>query len=396
MAIVSASTVIMSETEIPLSVPNLTGNEQRYLDECIETNFVSSAGPFVIRFEEAFSRTVGTAHAVACSSGTAALHVGLQVAGISQGDEVFVSDFTFVATVNPLVYLGARPVLVDSDEATWNIDPNLVAEELDRRASRGLRQPKALLVAHVLGLPADLAPIKEACERHGVMLIEDAAEALGAGYASGPLAGRQVGTVGVVGCFSFNGNKIITTGGGGMIATGDEALANHAQHLTTQARLAGPEYLHDEVGYNYRLTNLAAALGLAQLERLSSFIERKKAIAARYDAAFGDLPGIAIPPRPSWALPTFWLYSVLIDPAVVGTDRTDVLYQLDAKGIQTRPVWAPAHVMPFYRDAGRLGGKVAERLFAQGLSLPCSTGLTNKDQDRVIDAVLSVVGTKVR
>jgi dTDP-4-amino-4,6-dideoxygalactose transaminase len=386
----------MSEPEIPLSVPNLTGNEQRYLTECVDTNFVSSAGPFVIRFEEAFSHTIGTAHSVACSSGTAALHVGLQVAGISRGDEVFVSDFTFVATVNPLVYLGARPVLVDSNEATWNIDPELISDELDRRAARGLRQPKAVLVAHILGLPADLAPIKDACERHRVMLIEDAAEALGAGYVSGPLAGRQVGTVGVVGCFSFNGNKIITTGGGGMIATVDESLANHAQHLTTQARLAGPEYLHDEVGYNYRLTNLAAALGLAQLERLASFIERKKAIAARYDAAFSDVPGIAVPPRPPWALPTFWLYSVLIDPAVVGSDRTQVLYQLDAKGIQTRPVWAPAHVMPFYRDVDRLGGHVGERLFAQGLSLPCSTGLTNRDQDRVIDAVLSVVGTKVR
>ena len=386
----------MSDRAIPLSVPNLSGNERRYLEQCLETTFVSSVGPFVPRFEEAFVRSVDTRHAVACVSGTAALHVGLQVAGIQSGDEVFVSDFTFVATVNPLTYLGARPFLVDADAATWNMDPLLVSEELDRRAARGLRQPKAVLVAHVLGLPANLAPIRSACDRHGVLLIEDAAEALGAAYLAGPLAGRQVGTIGIVGCFSFNGNKIITTGGGGMIATADERLASRAKHLTTQARLPGPEYLHDEIGYNYRLTNLAAALGVAQLERLPAFIERKQQIAARYDAAFDGLPGMTVPPRPAWALPTLWLYSVLIDPATTGVDRKWMLDQLAAKGIQTRPVWAPAHVMPFYREAPRLGGAVGDRLFAQGLSLPCSTGLTDADQDRVIDAVLSALRLNVR
>jgi dTDP-4-amino-4,6-dideoxygalactose transaminase len=386
----------MSDREIPLSVPNLSGNERRYLDECLETTFVSSVGPFVGQFEEAFARNVNARHGVACVSGTAALHVGLQVAGIQAGDEVLVSDFTFIATVNPLTYLGARPVLVDANAETWNIDPVLVVEELDRRASRGARQPKAVLVAHVLGLPADIAPIKNACDRYGVSLLEDAAEALGAGYLAGPQAGRQVGTIGLVGCFSFNGNKIITTGGGGMIATDDPTVADRARHLTTQARLPGPEYLHDEIGYNYRLTNLAAALGLAQLERLSSFVERKLHIAGRYDAALGNLPGITVPPRPAWALPTLWLYSVLIDPAIAGVDRKVLLDQLAAAGIQTRPVWAPAHVMPFYRDAPRLGGAVGDRLFAQGLSLPCSTGLTDADQDRVIDAVVSALRMKVR
>lgn len=379
----------MSDPEIPLSVPNLTGNERHYVEECLDTNFVSSVGQFVSRFEEDFSHYVKTPYAVACVSGTAAIHIGLQVAGVEAGDEVLVSDFTFVATVNPITYLHARPVLVDADDATWNMSPALVAEELDRRRARGLRQPKAALVAHVLGLPADLAPIMEACDRHGVLLIEDAAEALGAGYAGGPLAHRQVGTIGRVGCFSFNGNKIITTGGGGMIATADKGLATHAKHLTTQARLPGPEYLHDEIGYNYRLTNLAAALGVAQLERLAAFVERKQAIAARYDRALGGLPGITLAPRPAWAVPTLWMYSMLIDPAVAGTDRKCVLEHLQSQGIQTRPVWAPAHLMPFYREAPRLGGEVGERLFAQGLTLPCSTGLTSTDQDRVISAVLS-------
>lgn len=384
----------MCDPEIPLSVPNLTGNEQRYVEECLQSTFVSSVGPFVPRFEAAFGRSVGSSHAVACASGTAALHVALHVAGVERGDDVLVSDFTFIATANPVSYRGARPVFVDSNEATWNIDPALVTEELDRRAARGVRQPKAVLAAHVLGLPADLAPIRDACERHGVLLLEDAAEALGASYASGPLKGRQVGTVGILGCFSFNGNKIITTGGGGMIATDDEALARRARHLTTQAKIPGPEYLHDEIGYNYRLTGLAAALGVAQLERLSEFVGRKRGIADRYDAALRDLPGVTIPPRPAWAVPTLWLYSVLIDPEVAGIDRTEVLRRLDAMRIQTRPTWAPSHLMPFYKDAPRLGGAVGERLFRQGLSLPCSTGLTCAEQVRVIEGFIGILCPK--
>ena len=381
----------MARDTIPLSVPCLDGNAGRYLQECLETNFVSSVGPFVERFETDFAAYADTLHAVACCNGTAALHVALRVAGVGPGDDVLVSDFTFVATVNPIVYQGARPVLVDADLATWNMAPGLVVDELVRRARVGEKMPKAVLVAHVLGLPADLAPIHEACARHGVTLIEDAAEALGARYEGGPLAGRLVGSVGLLGCFSFNGNKIITTGGGGMIATSDEALARRAKHLTTQARLPGPEYLHDEIGFNYRLTNLAGALGVAQLERLADFVAKKRAIARRYDDAFGNLPGIGLPPRAPWAIPTMWLYSILVDPVVAGIDRKALLERLGARGIETRPVWAPAHLMPFYRDAPRLGGAVGETLFAQGLSLPCSVALTQTQQTRVIESVLAAI-----
>jgi dTDP-4-amino-4,6-dideoxygalactose transaminase len=383
------------EPFIPLSVPNLAGRERTYVDECLATNFVSSVGPFVTRFEDELGRWVGSPYAVACASGTAALHVALKVAGVGPGDDVLVSDFTFVATVNPIVYEGARPVLVDADPLTWNMDAALVQEELAARARAG-RLPKAVLVAHVLGLVADLAPIAEACERFGVVLVEDAAEALGAAYVGGPFDGRQVGTIGRTGAFSFNGNKIITTGGGGMITTGDAALAGRARHLTTQARLPGPEYLHDEIGYNYRMTNVAAAMGVAQLEQLAGFIARKHAIAARYDAAFGSLPGVTIPPRPTWSRPTMWLYSVLIDPSVAGIDRARLLTHLESLGIQTRPVWAPAHRMPFYRAAPRLGGAIGDGLFARGLSLPCSTSLTDAEQDRVIDAVASALGAGTR
>jgi dTDP-4-amino-4,6-dideoxygalactose transaminase len=374
----------------------LDGNARQYLQECVDTNFVSSVGPFVNRFETEFARYVRSAHAVACCNGTAALHIALRVAGVGRDDEVLVSDFTFVATVNPITYLGAHPILVDAEFATWNVNPGLVVEELDRRARLGRRMPKAVLVAHVLGMPADLAPIVEACRKHRVCLIEDAAEALGASYASGPLAGRQVGSVGQLGCFSFNGNKIITTGGGGMVATPDAALAARAKHLTTQARLPGPDYLHDEIGYNYRLTNLSAALGVAQLELLDGFIVRKRAIAQRYDEAFRDIPGVTVPPRPSWAQPTFWLYSVLVDPRAAGVDRGALQECLSEAGIEARSLWVPMHRMPFYREVPRLGGEVGDTLFARGLSLPCSVSLTSLQQDRVIEVLAATVGGRTR
>jgi aminotransferase in exopolysaccharide biosynthesis len=377
--------------EIPLSEPEIRGNEWQYVKECLDTNFVSSVGPFVTRFEETFAESQAAPYAVACASGTAAIHIALEVAGVGRGDEVFVSDFTFVATANPIVYRGAQPVFVDADDMSWNMDPRLVVAELERRAARGLRQPKAVLVAHVLGLPADVAAMKYACDHHGILLIEDAAEALGASYSSGPLAGNRVGTVGLLGCFSFNGNKIITTGGGGMIVTSDIDLARRSRHLTTQAKLPGPEYIHDTVGYNYRLTNLAAALGLAQLEKLPEFLARKRAIAARYDAILRGIHGITVPPRPEWADPSVWLYSIMIDDSVTGVDRTQVFERLRAVGIQTRPVWAPLHKMSFYKHAPRLGGSVAERLFAQGLSLPCSVGLASEAQDRVIEELLACI-----
>jgi dTDP-4-amino-4,6-dideoxygalactose transaminase len=224
---------------IALSEPHLAGNARTYLEECLKTNFVSSVGPFVDRFEREFAAYVGAKFAVACASGTAAIHVALRLLGVGPGDEVLVPSLTFIASINPITYQGAEPVLVDSEEATWNVDPALVVEELDRRGRSGQKQPKAVEVVHLLGHPADIEAIADACERHGVALVEDAAEALGARYVTGRYEGRQVGTIGKVGCFSFNGNKIITSGAGGMITTDDEALARRAKHLTTQARLPG-------------------------------------------------------------------------------------------------------------------------------------------------------------
>ena len=383
----------MSKTRvvIPLAVPHLTGNLRRYLDECVETNYVSSVGPFVTRFEEEFARFVGSRYAVACVNGTAALHLAVRLLGVEPGDEVLVSTFTFVASVNALVYQRARPVLVDAERESWNLDPELVTGEIRRRAKAGQRLPKAVEAVHILGHPANIEPILEVCEEFHIPLFEDAAEALGATYTEGRLAGRQVGTLGKVGCFSFNGNKIITTGGGGMLTTDDEALARRAKHLTTQARLPGSEYWHDEVGYNYRLTNLAAAVGLSQLEQLPEFLRRKWEIADRYDRALGGIPGITLPPRAQWAKPSMWLYSILIDPQKAGVDRNRVLAAMAECGIEARPLWPPVHKMPMYPEARYLGGNVAEGLFLQGVTLPCSVGLTVEEQDVVIECLLRCI-----
>ena len=375
-------------TRIPLSIPCLGGNTERYLKECVETNFVSSVGPFVERFEREFAAFVGARHAVACASGTAAIHVALRLCGVERGDEVLVPTLTFVASANPIVYEHAIPVLVDSEPRTWNVDPEPIVAELERRARAGRRQPKVVEVVHLLGHPVELEPIRAACEKHGVTLVEDAAEALGARYMGGSLDGRHVGTIGRVGCYSFNGNKILTTGGGGMIVTDDEALARRAKHLTTQARLPGRAYRHDEVGYNYRLTNLAAALGVAQLEQLPDFLRRKREIAQTYDAALRELPGLAPPPRATWAASSLWLYTALEGTADRGEARDALLDRLEAAAIEARPIWTPLHLMPMYRGAPRLGdGTVAERLAEHGLSLPCTPSLTASEQARVIEVV---------
>jgi dTDP-4-amino-4,6-dideoxygalactose transaminase len=283
-------------------------------------------------------------------------------------------------------------VFVDAEEESWNMDPSLVIEEIRRRECNGLRLPRAIEVVHVLGHPANILPLVDVCRENGIHLIEDAAEALGARYSSGPLAGRHVGTVGRVGCYSFNGNKIITSGGGGMLVTDDETLARHAKHLTTQARLPGLDYDHDEVGFNYRMTNVAAAIGLAQLEQLPDFLTRKMRIADTYDAGLKDLPGLTLPPRCGWARPSMWLYSILVDASRFGMQSRALIRALGKEGIECRPVWQPLSRMQPFRSAPRLGGRVGERLFLDGLSIPCSVSLTEEAQAAVIAAIRRAAG----
>jgi aminotransferase in exopolysaccharide biosynthesis len=370
---------------IALHEPWLTGNAERYLLECLASNYVSSVGPFVTRFEEEFAAFVGARYAVATCNGTAAIHTALLVLGVGPGDDVLVSTFTFVASVNPIRYQGASPVLIDSEPRTWNMDPALVAAEVEARAAAG-RPPKAILVVHLYGHPADMDPILETANRFGIPVIEDAAESLGATH-----RGRAVGTLGSVGCYSFNGNKVITTGGGGMLVTNDPELARRARHLTTQAKRPGLEYWHDNIGYNYRLTNLQAALGVAQLEVLPSFLERKRQIAATYAEAFANVPGIRLLRQAEWAQSSWWLNCILVDRDQCGTGRVELIEELGREGIQARPSWVPIHRLPIYADAERRGGAVAEHLFLQGLSLPSSPSLTSDAQQRVIECVLARV-----
>ena len=372
------------DRRIPLAEPSIGGNAAAYLEECLATNYVSSVGPFVERFEREFAAAVGARHAVACSSGTAAIHLALRVLDVGPGDDVLVADLTFVASVNPITYVGARPVLVDAEAATYNQDPALIVGELDRRAAAGERQPAAIELVHLVGHPADIDEVVAAAGRYAIPVIEDASEALGARYTAGAHAGRHVGTIGRLGAFSFNGNKLITTGGGGMIVTDDEDLARRARHLSTQARLPGLAYDHDEVGYNYRLSNIAAALGLAQLEELDRLLSARRNIAGRYEAAIAGFDGIHAAPRAPWADPSFWLYTAALDkPDPVRRDR--IIAALGADSIEARPIWRPIHGTRLYADAARLGADVADGIFASAVCLPSSSSLTRDDQDRVID-----------
>jgi pyridoxal phosphate-dependent aminotransferase EpsN len=356
------------------------GTEERYVREAFETNWLSSVGANLDAFEGAFAARMGRP-AVALASGTAAIHLGLRLLGVGAGDEVVVSDFTFVASVNPIRYLGATPVFVDSDPDTWMMSPALLAAALEERARRG-RPPRAVVVVHLYGQSADMTPILDACHRHAVPVLEDAAEALGTLY-----RGQPAGSLGDMGAFSFNGNKIVTTTGGGMLVGRQRDLIDRARFWSTQARDAGVAYHHTEMGYNYRLSNVLAGIGRGQLEVLDERVRQRRAIAFRYRDAFADLPGIALMPQAPYGLHTNWLSCFLVDPEVFGASRDEVIRALAAEGVEARPLWKPMHLQPLYRECARYGGDVAEDLFERGLCLPSSSSLSTPDQDLVIDVV---------
>ena len=376
---------------IPLSVPEIRGNEWAYVRECLDTGWVSSVGAYVDRFERELAAFVGTRHAVATVNGTAALHTALLVAGVQPDDEVLVSTLTFIAPVNAIRYAGAWPVLIDAEPDYWQMDPArvrafLAGECVTRdgalyHRTTG-RRVSAIMPVHILGHPVEMAPILELARQYQLVVIEDASECIGATY-----RGQMAGHLGDIACFSFNGNKIITTGGGGMIVTDREEWARRAKFLTTQAKADPLEFIHEEIGYNYRLPNLLAAMGCAQLEQLPAYIAAKRRIAARYDEALAEIPGITVLPEAPWAVSSKWLYTVLVDDAAFGMDSRALLRALGAQGIQTRPLWQPMHLSPLYAGMPRAGGEVAERLNRQALSLPCSVGLSETDANRVIAAI---------
>lgn len=360
---------------IPLSVPVLGGNAWRYLKECVDTEWVSYQGPFVPRFEEAVAAFVGTRYAVATNSGTAALHLSLHSVGIRSGDEVIVPALTFIATANAVVYTGAIPVFADVDPETWTMDPDSVRQCISPRT-------RAIIPVHLFGMPAEMDPIRQIAADHGLIVIEDAAQALGATY-----KGKRVGSLGKAGCLSFNGNKVITSGGGGMIVTDDQDLAERARFLSMQAR-SGPGFFHPEVGFNYRLTNLQAALGLAQIEDLSQILDRKKAIADLYAHRLSEIGGLTLARSKPWTSPSHWLNSVLVQDAF-GTSRDQLIDFLTARNIESRPFFQPLNTLPPYRGC-RGTTPVAEELGRRGLNLPSSASLSDEDVVSVCEAISSL------
>jgi perosamine synthetase len=376
---------------VPLIEPEIRGNEWKYVRECLETGWVSSAGAFVDKFEALLAQQCECKHAVATVNGTSALHVALLVAGVQPDDEVLVSTLTFIAPVNAIRYVGARPVLVDSEPNYWQMDPDRVVEFLERdcRWSNGAlynqrtgRRVTAIVPVHVLGHPVDLDPILTVAKKFGLKVIEDATEGLGATYKRRPL-----GSIGDIGCLSFNGNKLITTGGGGMLVTSNDDWAKKAKYLTTQAKDDPVEYIHKEIGYNYRLTNIQAAIGCAQMEQLNAYVAAKREIANRYTLAFRDIPGIVPMQEASWARSSFWMYTVLIKEDQFGLSSRQLLQALAVQKIQCRPLWQPIHQSPAHAlsHVGEL--PVADQLSKEALSLPCSVGLSKDAQERVMSEV---------
>lgn len=390
------ATVQTKSNLIPLSEPSISGNEWNYVKDCLDTNWVSSVGGYVDRFERMVAEFVGARHAVAGVNGTAALHVALLMAGIQPDDEVLVSTLSFIAPANAVRYIGAWPVLIDAEPVYWQMDPQRLTDFLKlectwkngalRNKSTGRRVP-AILPVHILGHPCDMDAINQIAREFDLFVIEDATESLGAHYRD-----SMVGHLGDIACFSFNGNKIMTTGGGGMIVTDNEAWAARGKYLTTQAKDDPIEYLHNEVGYNYRLPNVLAALGCAQMEQLPAFIEKRRSIAADYTAAFESIAGLTPMSEAAWARSIFWLYTVLVDETKFGVDSRTLMRRLDESGVQSRPLWLPLHLSPINKNLQAYGGDVAERIQRQALSLPSSASLTASQQQTVIEAVTSSHG----
>jgi dTDP-4-amino-4,6-dideoxygalactose transaminase len=369
---------------ILLSTPHMGDRELEFVKEAFDTNWIAPVGPHVDAFEEEFCQVIGASHAAAVSSGTAAIHLALRLVGVQPTDEVFCSTLTFVATANPITYLGAKPVFIDCDRTSWNMNPDLLWGALQRRSRMG-KLPKAVIVVHLYGQSADIDPILEACDRYGIPLIEDAAESLGATY-----KGRSPGTFGRIGIYSFNGNKIITTSGGGMLVSNDEQLVSKARFLATQARDRAPHYQHSEIGYNYRLSNVLAGIGRGQLRVLSDRVAARRRNFNIYQKALGNLPGIEFMPEVSFGQATRWLTCLTIDPKTFGADREQVRLALAEQQIESRPVWKPLHLQPVFANCEYFGGSVSEDLFARGLCLPSGSNLTTDDLERVIHAIYAV------
>ena len=365
---------------IPIAEPVLGGNELRYVTECVQTNWISSQGAFVKRFEDMLGELVGSQHVVSCSNGTAALHLALLGLGIGPGDEVIVPDLTFAASINTIIHAGATPVIVDVDRASWNISPAAVEAALTPRT-------RAIMPVHLYGQPADMDALQEIAARRGLRLVEDAAEAIGAA-----LHGRACGTIGDAGTFSFFSNKVITTGEGGAVVFREAEAAQRARRLRDHGMNPAKRYWHDEVGYNYRLTNLQAAIGCAQLEQAPKFLSRKQEIAARYRAGLARATGIEMAAEIPGHRNSYWMVSVIVDAQATGLERDEIMRRLGEAGIDTRPLFYPLHEMAPYRPhAGNRDFPATTALSRQGFSLPSGVGLTDPEIDHVCATLVRMI-----
>jgi len=359
----------------------MRGTETTFVAEAFESNYIAPLGPMVDAFEQEFSETVGIRHAVALSSGTAAMHLAMRFLEVGRGDMVIASTLTFVGSVSPAVYQGAEPVFIDSDRQSWNMDPDLLTEELERCRQKG-RLPKVVIPTDLYGQCCDLDRITKICEAYGVPVVADSAEAIGASY-----KGRHSGVGATAAIYSFNGNKIITTSGGGMLASDDREIIAKARFWSQQAREPFTHYEHKELGYNYRMSNILAAIGRGQLQVLEERVQKKREIFEYYLANLGDMPGIEFIPEAPYGKCTRWLTVMLIAPEAFGTDSEAVRMALEGENIESRPVWKPMHIQPVFRGCRVVGGSVAEDLFERGLCLPSGTQLSRKEQDRVIETI---------
>jgi len=359
---------------IPVSEPVMGEKELEYITECIRTNWVSSAGKFVDRFAEEFAGFCEAKYAVPVVNGTAALHLALMILGIGRGDEVIVPTLTFITTANVVTYTGATPIFVDSEPYTWNIEPAKIEEKITDRT-------KAIIPVHLYGHPADMNAINTIAEYHNLFVIEDATEGLGSLY-----KGKRVGTLSDIGCFSFNGNKLITTGSGGMIVTNNESWAEEAKFLSTQARVPGGEYFHPKIGYNYRLTNIQAALGVAQLEKIDEYIKIKRRNAALYHKLLNSVKGITLTPEADWAENVFWIYSILVEDEY-DMSKDELMAKLTENDIGNRPLFYPLHLQPPYIKNKPEKLEVAESLYRKGINLPSSVSLKESDIEKITQVI---------
>ncbi|MFD3446616.1 DegT/DnrJ/EryC1/StrS family aminotransferase [Microbacteriaceae bacterium 4G12] len=377
------------QKRIFLSPPHMSGNEQKYINEAFEQNWIAPLGPNVDAFEQEIADYIGVKSATAVSAGTAAIHLALQLLDVKEGDTVFCSSLTFAASANPIVYQGAEPIFIDSEPDTWNMSPQALEKAFeDAQASEKL--PKAVIVVHLFGQSAKIDEIMPICNKYDVPVIEDSAESLGTTY-----KGKQTGSFGKFGIFSFNGNKIITTSGGGMLVSNDEAAIQKARFLATQARDPAVHYEHSSIGYNYRMSNIIAGVGRAQLEVLDERVQARRNIFARYKDALGDILGITFMPELKDALSNRWLTTLLIDEKITGVTYLEIIEALAAENIEARPVWKPLHKQPVFKGTKYYThsetDNVSERLFSQGLCLPSGSGMSVEEQTRVIDAIKKVL-----